>query len=224
MAREGKGGRSKLEFAGAVFAGGESRRMGREKALLRAGGIAMWRRQAEVLRRAGAEPVVILRRQGQSALGRGGRWALPHLRDQFADAGPLAGLHAALAGTERPFVAVLAVDMPEIDAAWFRWLGGFCHDDCGAVVRHHDGYEPLAAIYPRGALATVTRRLQRRALSMQEMVRGLVRAKKLTAVVLPERERWRVKNWNRPADRKRGRASGRLSLTSAAGARAARSR
>ena len=195
----GRGRRSQL--GGAVLAGGQSRRMGRDKALLRVGGEVLWERQVRVLRVAGAQPVVVVRRGEQSALGRDKRQRIRNLVDTFVDAGPLAGLHAALAAAETPLVAVLAVDMPEIDAAWFRWLAGFCREESGAVVRHADGFEPLAAIYPRSVLVTVTRRLRRDALSMQELIKGLVRAKRMTVVSLPEEERWRVKNWNRPKDR-----------------------
>lgn len=197
----GDGSRPHLQFGGAVMAGGQSRRMGRDKALLRLGREVLWQRQVRVLREAGAEPIVVVRRGGQVALGRRGPVAISNLRDEFLDAGPLAGLHVALAAAEAPFIAVLAVDMPEIDATWFRWLQGFCRDDCGAVVRHEDGFEPLAAIYPRDALATITRRLRRGECSMQEMVKALMRARRMTVVPLPEDQRWRVMNWNRPGDR-----------------------
>src|SRR5688572_12672293 len=103
-----KSGRKPALLAGAVLAGGESRRMGSDKALLRLGGEALWRRQVRVLRRAGAEPVAVIRREGQAGLGRGAKV----LQDMFIGAGPLAGLHAALAAAEGSWVAVLAVDMP----------------------------------------------------------------------------------------------------------------
>jgi molybdopterin-guanine dinucleotide biosynthesis protein A len=120
------------------------------------------------------------------------------LRDEFLDAGPLAGLHVAIGAAETPLIAVLAVDMPRIDAAWFRWLLTFCRSDRGAVVEHQDGFEPLAAIYPRDALTTITRRLQRGERSLQQLVAALARTRKMTIVPLPDDQRWRVTNWNTP--------------------------
>jgi len=172
--------------------------MGRDKAQIQFHGEPMWRRQYRVLRRAGASPVIVVRRDGQSALGKD----IPEVRDVFPGAGPLAGLHAALVAMETRWLAVLAVDMPAIDAGWFRWLSEFCGVESGAVVRHEDGFEPLAAIYPRAALGTVTRRLRRGAGSMQELIAALVRADRMTVVPLSETERWRVENWNRPQDRR----------------------
>lgn len=193
----------KPALLGVVLAGGESRRMGRDKARLRVRGEVLWRRQMRVLREAGAADVVLVRREGQTKLGRGG---VRVLRDAFADAGPLAGLHAALsAAGEARWVAVLAVDMPAMEAGWFLRLRKACAVGRGAVGRHADGFEPLAAIYPREALLTVARRLTRGQRSMQELVRALVRAGKMKVVAIRDDEREAMANWNSPEDRRRKR-------------------
>lgn len=192
----------KPTFAGAVLAGGASRRMGRDKAKLRVGGETLVRRQVRALRRAGAEPIVIVRRSGQRAAMRGVR----HVHDEFVDAGPLAGLHAALkaaAEAEAQWVAVLAVDMPMADAEWFERQRAGCRVGAGVVVRHANGFEPLAAIYPCEALRAVERRLRRGKFSMQALVAALVRQRKMRVTELAEGERWRVENWNRPEDVRR---------------------
>ena len=196
-----KGGLKPALVFGAVLAGGESRRMGRDKARLRVRGEVLWRRQVRVLREAGAEPVVLVRREGQSAM-RGVRV----VRDVFTGAGPLAGLHAALGSAgEATWVAVLAVDMPAVDAAWFARLRRRCARGCGAVVRHAEGFEPLAAIYPVEARAVVERRLRRGERAMQGLVRALVRAKRMAVVEIAEAERTAMENWNSPQDRRRRR-------------------
>jgi Molybdopterin-guanine dinucleotide biosynthesis protein A len=185
--------------SGAVLAGGVSRRMGRDKAMLRVGGEPLWRRQVRVLREAGAEPVAVVRRVGQKALG-----GEAMLWDAWEDAGPLAGVEAALRAAKGRWVAVLAVDMPGIDAAWFRWLRGFCTAGCGAVVRHAEGSEPLAAIYPREALAVVSRRLRDGRRSMQELVTALARGRRVRLVQVTDADAGRWRNWNTPEDRRRG--------------------
>lgn len=192
----GPEGAAELAFAGAVLAGGESRRMGRDKARLCVAGEPLWRRQVRVLREAGADPVVVVRRPGQRALGRDVR----QVRDRRVGAGPLAGLEAALTATEANWIAVLAVDMPAVDATWFEKLKAYCQKDVGAVARHRDGYEPLAAIYPRVSLAFVTESLKQAERSMQALVTALVRARQLHVVRLGRGERWRMENWNSPSD------------------------
>ncbi|MBI2517807.1 MAG: molybdenum cofactor guanylyltransferase [Opitutae bacterium] len=182
------------QLGGAVLAGGKSSRMGRNKALLRVDGQPLWRRQLGVLAQAGAKPVLLVQAPGQRALRR------RVVRDTVCDAGPLAGLHAALSACEPPWLAVLAVDMPGIDADWFGRLARHCHVDRGAVVRTPDGYEPLAAIYPRAALPEIVKRLAAEKFSLQQLLTTLVRRGLMTSVPLRRADQARVANWNTPAD------------------------
>jgi molybdopterin-guanine dinucleotide biosynthesis protein A/MOSC domain-containing protein YiiM len=189
-------------WRGAVLAGGESRRMGTDKALLEFDGLPLWRRQQRVLAAAGMDDVVLVRRPGQSDLATG----LPLCRDRFTGAGPIAGLHAALTwnlACPEPAegLAALAVDMPGIDAGWFTWLRRHCRPGGGAVARHAGGFEPLAAIYPSAALPVIEERIRSAHYSLQGLVAALAAAGLMCVVSLPEADRRRVANWNSPADR-----------------------
>ncbi|HKB57514.1 MAG TPA: NTP transferase domain-containing protein [Lacunisphaera sp.] len=187
------------ELTGAVMAGGASRRMGQDKALLMLDGEPLWLRQMRVLREAGANRVGIVRQREQAPLVLPSGVTLWH--DTVIGAGPLAGLHAALGACETEWLAVLATDMPRIDAGWFRWLRGYCRPGCGAMVRHANGhFEPLAAIYPRAALAEVTRRLHAGPLALHALAEVLLAERQLVSVPLPATESWRVANWNTPAE------------------------
>lgn len=100
-----------VAFAGLVLTGGASRRMGRDKALLRVRGVALARRVADVLAAAGAEPVVAV----GGALDELGALGLLAIPDAEHGAGPL----AAVAGAARNLpdasvVVVAACDLPEL--------------------------------------------------------------------------------------------------------------
>ena len=169
---------------GVVLAGGASQRFGRDKAEALFDGEPLWQRQARVLRDAGADRVVVVRRPGQAAPPGIECW-----RDQRREAGPLAGLHAALAPRAAPLVAVLAVDMPGIDAAWFRWLAGHCRPGPGGDGAACRGpASPLAAIYPREALDEIERRLACGEHSLQSLARALAGAQQLEILWLPAAE------------------------------------
>jgi molybdopterin-guanine dinucleotide biosynthesis protein A len=180
------------------MAGGQSRRMGRDKALLVLDGEPLWRRQARVLHSAGASVVGVVRQREQAPLDLPPELRLWH--DAVIGAGPMAGLHAALSACETGWLAVLAIDMPRIDAGWFQWLGGFCGPGRGAIVRQATGHEPLAAIYPRAALAEVTARLESGQRSLQPLADALIATGRMTSVALSPAEAWRVANWNTPAE------------------------
>ncbi|MDQ5980082.1 MAG: molybdenum cofactor guanylyltransferase [Verrucomicrobiota bacterium] len=190
------------QLTGVVLAGGHSRRMGRDKATLAHEGRPMWERQAGVLRAAGCDVIALVRQPGQAPLGLPDDVLLWH--DPVADAGPLAGLHTALNHSRTLLVAVLAVDMPRIDAWWFQWLGTYCGSNIGAITTRPDGlHEPLAAIYPRTALEEITRRLASGAdRSLHSLATELMQRHLLRSVPLPAHELWRVANWNTPEDRK----------------------
>jgi molybdopterin-guanine dinucleotide biosynthesis protein A len=187
-------------LTGAVMAGGASRRMGQDKALLSFDGEPLWLRQARILREAGAVAVGVVRQREQSPLALPADIALWH--DTIIGAGPLAGLQAALTACRTDRLAVLATDMPRIDAGWFAWLLASCPPGGGAVALHpHHGLEPLAAIYPRSALAEVTHRLTAGGpRSLQSLVEQLIAEGRVTSVPLPPAEIWRVANWNTPAE------------------------
>jgi molybdopterin-guanine dinucleotide biosynthesis protein A len=183
-------------FHGAVLAGGASRRMGRDKALVEIAGTPLWRRQCDVLLAAGAQSVVVVRHPGQTTVADD----VIHRWDLVPDAGPIAGLHAALTGAPGATLAVLAVDLPAVDAAWFHWLAGHSQPDSGAIARHADGFEPLAALYPPAALALVNEHLRAGRYSLQDLAAALVARGLLRVAALPDAERWRVANGNTPAE------------------------
>jgi molybdopterin-guanine dinucleotide biosynthesis protein A len=180
---------------GVVLAGGESRRMGSAKAQVAVDGEPLWQRQVRVLRGAGAERVVLIRRRGQGPIAFGDQRL-----DVFARSGPLAGLHAALGAGCHRWVAVLAVDMPGIDAPWFSWLLGFCRPGLGAMARHAEAVEPLAAIYPAQARTEIAGLLARRDLSVGRFALALAAAGRMAVVPLPAVGVRRVASLNtRPA-------------------------
>ncbi len=166
---------------GAVLAGGDSRRMGSDKSGIVFQGEPLWRRQMRVLREAGAEPVMLVRRPGQSVPA-----GVACVRDSAVDSGPMAGLQAALAAAgSAPFTAVLKPwtcrgSIPPGS----NGCSGSCRAGQGAMARHGDICEPLAAIYPTEALLEVTTRLERRDLSLQRLARALAAAGHMTLLPL----------------------------------------
>ncbi len=170
--------------------------MGRNKAIIRVAGEPLWRRQMRVLAAAGADPVMLALRPRQRSLGR----PFLEIRDSVEGAGPLAGIHAALVGCTALLLMVLAVDMPRVEAGWFKRLRAQCRPGCGAVMRGPRGYEPLAAIYPHEALAAATRQLRRGDYAVHRLVSTLVRARRMKVVRLTARAAAQTLNWNRPTD------------------------
>jgi molybdopterin-guanine dinucleotide biosynthesis protein A len=146
---------SKLARAGFVLAGGQSSRMGANKAFLEFDGQTLLARALGVLKEACGSAVIV----GDPAVFSGfdPSGFDPVIADVFPGCGPLAGIHAALVTHSMPgqfsaeLNAMLAVDMPYVSAELIGFLLGVA-EESGAVVtvpRIDNGLQPLCAIYRR---------------------------------------------------------------------------
>ena len=80
-----------MNFSAVILAGGQSRRMGRDKAWLPLDGQPLLARQIELVRELAPEELFISGRSDTDYT----RLGCPVLTDEFTDAGPLAGLRPA---------------------------------------------------------------------------------------------------------------------------------
>ena len=139
--------------AAAVLAGGASRRMGRDKATLAVGGVAL---AAGVLAAAAAvaDPVVLVAPEGHPAR----RLHARVVTDPGE--GPLAALAAALEALEADHVLVLAGDHPGLAAGLLAHLVALAPRGEAVACRRGPRLEPLVAVYRRlPALAAARRTL-----------------------------------------------------------------
>jgi molybdopterin-guanine dinucleotide biosynthesis protein A len=133
------------DCTGLIMAGGDSRRMGRDKTALDFGGRTLLQRAASLMQGIFPRVLVSVRRPRADL-------ALAQVTDELPDAGPLAGLCAGLAGAGTPWVFALAVDMPLLGSGLIRELAGR-RDGFEAVVPVvRDVPQPLAAYYAVSAL------------------------------------------------------------------------
>lgn len=131
---------------------------------------------------------------------------VPAIPDQYAGAGPLAGITAALEATTTDLALVAACDMPAIQPALLQLLldTARAHPTAAAVMcRTEQGLEPLLSTWrPALALPALNTALSQGVRSLRDAVTHLN-----IAEIIPE-PRWRpadpggdsFRNWNTPAD------------------------
>jgi molybdopterin-guanine dinucleotide biosynthesis protein A len=144
----------RVAAAGFVLTGGESRRMGRDKALLELGGQPLVLRMAAKFRGVTSEVYLV------GAPERYARLGLPVLADPIAGRGPAAGITAALRATEREWNLIVACDLPYLETRFLEFLVevAAAEGDAEAVVPQLGGrWEPLCAAYHRRALPAFER-------------------------------------------------------------------
>lgn len=182
-------------FAAVLLAGGRSRRMGRDKALLSlADGRLLWQRQLDVLRELQPAELFI---SGPAREGFPPDVSL--LADAAPSRGPLSGIAVALAVMRSPLLVVLAVDLPRMTAAFLHTMLAASRENCGTVPwRGESGfYEPLAAVYPARGAGLAAAFLAGQDWSLQSFVRAAVSVNQLGAWPLHRRSDIRLfANWN----------------------------
>lgn len=185
-----------LRFSAVILAGGQSRRMGRDKAWIEWGGQTLLARQVARARSLGPAEVFVSGRgdTDYSALG------CRVLTDPVAGVGPLAGVLAALRASSASHVLVLAVDLPLMSEAVLHGLLANCTDDAGAVPQAGRRVEPLAAVYPVGAASIAERMLRHRLQSMRVFAENCRRGHLVRIQPVEERHWACFANWNTPGD------------------------
>lgn len=136
-------------FNAVVLAGGQSSRMGQDKALLDIDGESLLMRSQRLLKELGAQSVAVCRNDG----------AASSIQDIYPDSGPLGGIHAALMVNSELPTLVIPVDLPLIRSEDLNELIqlGFTTQSS----THFAGlYIPIFIWNPAEILAALTARLE----------------------------------------------------------------
>ena len=185
-----------MTFSALLLAGGESRRMGRDKAAVVFRDEPLWRRQLRVLRDLGPERVFVSARTEST-------WLPDHtelLLDDPPSRGPLSGLTKALAQIQTSHLVVLAVDMPFVTREQLQFLCSEATDGCGVVPVIRVRAEPLAAIYPRETAPDFSAALAGPDFSLQPLVRKLAAAGTVRMFSVPPEDERFYRSINTPED------------------------
>jgi molybdopterin-guanine dinucleotide biosynthesis protein A len=141
-----------------ILIGGRSSRFGRDKAMVEFDGKTLAQRAYATVSTAlpDSRTTFVAANEAQFAIAAalaGGRFIF----DLIPDRGPLSGLHAALADTQKPWIFVLACDYPFMTVEFVRFLANNVTDDHGSVVPEQpDGrLQPLCAFYKKSIAASL---------------------------------------------------------------------
>jgi molybdopterin-guanine dinucleotide biosynthesis protein A len=144
----------------AILAGGKSRRMGFDKALLLWQGVTLLERVVRAAWEGVGKAMVIGRTRPPD-------WpaelaSVPFVQDRLPGLGPLGGLVTALEQAQGP-VLLVGCDMPLLVPEALRWLTGEFDPSAagdGVVTTREGRLEPLFSVYSFGVLGRARLRLQ----------------------------------------------------------------
>lgn len=159
-----------MKAAGFVLVGGQSRRMGQDKARLPIGSKLLVEHIAATVGQV---------TEWVGLVGTGGAYAdVPYecLPDRRQNLGPLAGLETALLSERSEFNVITGCDMPSVQASWLRALLGAAQRTealCVAATDTSGQLHPLCAVYRSGCLPLVQQALDAGDLRMLDLIRTL---------------------------------------------------
>jgi molybdopterin-guanine dinucleotide biosynthesis protein A len=185
-----------MKISAVLLAGGESRRMGKDKATLLFHGTPLWQIQLELLRK--LEPAQIFVSARTDPVWRPAD--VQFVADDPPSCGPLSGLAASLAKMCTKYLLALAIDMPFMTEKYLTFLCSQIEPRRGVIAKIEDRLEPLAAIYPQEALANVRSALSGEDFSLQTVTGRLVADGKLQVMLVTSQERKLFLNLNEPPD------------------------
>ena len=178
----------------AVLAGGQSRRMGTDKAALEIRGMTLLERTARLALTVDL-PVLIVGRACPEL------WPLPEvtfIEDAEPGLGPLGGLAAALNYTQTSVLA-LACDLPLLTEDALRWLiaqAGAQFGPSGLVTVNGGQKEPLFAVYDLTCLPLIEARLA----AGRRSLHGVIEAGTFAVAEAPEWVSVQLANVNTPEE------------------------
>ena len=185
-----------MNISAVLLAGGQSRRMGRDKATILFRGKPLWQIELDLLHKLQPAEIFVSARTDPA-------WRPPDLTfvpDDPPSRGPISGLTATLARIQSSHLLVLAIDMPFMNEDHLRYLCDKIEPGRGVLPMIGDRAEPLAAIYPVEARIDFVNALSGIDFSMQTLTNQLVKMGRLRVVRVPEEDQLFYRNLNEPDD------------------------
>jgi molybdopterin-guanine dinucleotide biosynthesis protein A len=185
-------------MTGIVLSGGESRRMGREKAFLGLDGIPLIEHVLAVLRGIFSKIIIVTNNPAAYAL-----YDAVVVTDAVDKQGPLTGIYTGLLNSTDEYIFVAACDMPFLNPGLISYMAGLADGHDIVVPRVAGRVEPLHAIYSKQLLLLIEKRLHDDALQIQGIF-GEARVRYVTEkeIVRFDPERRSFKNLNTPDEYK----------------------
>jgi len=185
-----------MSISSVILAGGQSRRLGQDKAFVEVGGQPLIERVLQVVRALSDDVVIVTNDPARYE-----RLGVRLVGDIYPGKASLGGIYTGLASARAEQALVVGCDMPFLNLGLLRHMirlaAGYA-----VVIPRYDGYlEPLHAIYHRRCLPTMQAHLEADELRIAEVLAALpARYVSAAEIDLYDPERLTFFNINTPED------------------------
>jgi len=153
-----------MQITAIILAGGQSTRMGTDKALLQINGKTLLECALEICRPVCGDILISSNNPEHEKFG------YKIIPDEIKNCGPLCGIYSCLKKSETPWNFIISVDAAFVEPAFIEYLINET-DDSDAIVPVHDkGKEPLISMYHKNGLVEMQKHLKSGDLKMQNLI------------------------------------------------------
>jgi len=151
-------------MTGIVLAGGENRRMGKDKAFLRVAGMPMIEHVLKALRKSVERIIIVTNSPGAYA-----SYDALVITDACSKRGPLTGIYSGLLHSRDEYNVVVACDMPFLNPRLLSYMTGLAGEYDAILPKIGDFIEPLHAVYRRGLLLVIEDHIKKEQQRIQDI-------------------------------------------------------
>ena len=152
-----------------ILAGGESRRMGRDKGLVSLNGKPLIQHILDKVRSVTNEAMIITNQSGYKKFG------VPTYSDLVQNKGPLGGIYTGLHYSKTEYNLVLSCDIPLVPVSFLKKLAQYrgSDQDQAYVPVYNEQYQPLCAVYTKACISQMKLSIKDGNLSMRNFLQTI---------------------------------------------------
>lgn len=186
-----------VSFTAVLLAGGESRRMGLDKAVLNhRNGLSFWQQQIHVLEQVDPDYIMISAPRQPDWISEEMIW----VADDTSGGGPISGIAGALKICSTSHLICLGIDLIQMGPDELKYFITCSTNGVGLVPRSEAGWEPLAAIFPREATEVFNQALAAGEYKLQAVMDTLLQQGMIRPYPIPQHEGHFYQNINTPEE------------------------
>lgn len=156
-----------MEITGIILAGGQSKRMGTDKALLQVEGEVLLAKAIRLCESCCSEIIVSSGNSDHADFG------YPMLPDEVVGCGPLGGVYTCLKASKNTWNFVISVDAAFVVNHFLRFLIKERGDFDAIVPFSDEGKEPLIALYNKSSLGKIEEFMDLGILKMHRLINSM---------------------------------------------------
>ena len=182
-----------MQVTGIILSGGQSKRMGTDKALIHINEKTLLENAIEICNNFCSKILISSNHEKHERLG------YKIIPDEIKNCGPLGGIYSCLKHSKTDWNFVISVDAAFVEPEFIAFIISQVGDFDAVIPFHKNGKEPLIALYHKNSLTVIKKMLDLGNFKMQNLLH-LVNTKYVDSQGYVERFPKLFHNLNRPED------------------------